>query len=219
MTIVIPWIGPDSTELRYTLRSIDKHLPDVEGVTVIGYSMPLWLRNVTHIQHRDHPAPHMAHRNVWDKLQIVPDAKFLFVADDHYLLRDYVAADFPNYYTGTLDEAHAKTRFGNPYHATLQNTIDVLGAKAKAYNTHCPFVIEKKKLAKLAKYDWYKPHGYCLKTIYCKGGEQAVDLKLRADRNPDLTGRDWFSTSPTFISRGGERLLKKLFPNKSRYEV
>lgn len=222
MNAVIPWIGPDSRELRYTLRSIERFLPDITGAIVIGYTPPSWLRNITHIKHRDRFGAQWAHKNVWDKVNLVQDEAFLFVADDHYLLREYKAVEFPNYFTGKLEAAVSQLNPDNPYARTLQNTLSVLSPASVAYNTHAPFVIERKKLKRLAKLDWNKPFGYCLKTLYCQkqaGAVHAVDLKLKTEKKPDLTGRDWFSTSPVFMSRGGEGLLKTLYPNKSRWEA
>lgn len=222
MNAVIPWLGPDSTELRYSLRSIETFLPDITGIIIIGYSLPNWIKNVSHIKFRDRYGIQWAHKNVWDKVNLVEDETFLFHADDHYLLKQYTADKFPNYFNGTLSKAQENTNISNPYFKTITNTLNILSKDAIAYNTHAPFIIEKKRLKKLRKHDWTKPFGYCLKSLYCHklpGGVLGIDLKLRVDKNPDLTGREWFSTSPVFMSRGGERLLKKLYPKPSKWEA
>lgn len=220
MNAVIPWLGPDSTELRYTLRSIEQYMPDISGVIIISYTIPSWLKNIQHIKFRDRHGAVWAHKNVWDKIGLVQDDIFLFVADDHYLLREYNAVEFPNYYTGSLAVAISGLNPENPYTKTIRNTIDVIGS-GRAYNTHCPFVVERKKLQKLEKHNWNKPFGYCLKTLLLQksGGVQCQDMKLKTERSPDLAGREWFSTSPVFMNRGGEALLKKLYPKKSQWEA
>lgn len=216
MKVVIPWIGPDSTELRYTLRSIDRYMTSVTEICIISKQLPPWAKGVNHISFTDHPSPKYNHRNVWNKVNAAPYRRFLYWPDDCYLLQ--AVDNIPRYYTGTLRQALDKINPGNAYWHTINNTIGVLSDSHMAYNTHIPFYIDKATLEPLAELDWSIPHGYCLKTLYCKGGTYTDDLKLKTERNPDLTGRVWFSTSPTFMSRGGERFLNKMYPNKSRWE-
>lgn len=233
MKLVIPWLGSDSTELRYCLRSMDMHMKGVTGLIIIGYAPPGWLKDYTHIRYRDDINQKWSHRNVWEKLQTVQEEEFLWSADDVYLLKDFRAKRLPYYFTGPLTDQLTGRNPKNPYYATLSNTLDFIGLEAIAYNTHCPIVIDKDRLnATMIKMetiegnlqvtgevDWNKPYGYCIKTLYAQGmkGMQIADCKLMA-KEQDLTGRPWFSTSPTFMRRGGERLLKGLYPRPSRWE-
>jgi hypothetical protein len=236
-SIIIP-LGKGSkwnnTELRYCLRSVEKHLTGYGDVFIIG-DKPAWLRNVIHIPFDEGPAPktYEKEKNIFNKITAacgddrVTD-NFLFMNDDHFLLQDYEAGKFPYYCDGLLNDYKTVTDYKN----TIWNTIDCLrpsGRDGLYFDIHCPIEYNKDKFQWcLSDLDWTKRFGYCIKTVYCNCVDDVTptrcpDLKINeaypADKIRDmLTGRTWFSIGDR--AREGEMLqvLQELYPKKSIYE-
>src|SRR5690606_5236989 len=96
----------EDNELRYSIRSVEKHHQDDAEVLVIG-SKPSWYRG-PHLPYLDtHTCPYI---NQWEKLRIacqIPDISdpFVYMDDDFYLMQP-------------LDRFH----FRGPYN--LQGRVD-----------------------------------------------------------------------------------------------
>lgn len=216
----------NNLELRYCLRSIEKHLNDVGNVFIIGH-LPEWITNVIHIPCEDDPRNRFRDRNIADKMIVAcKDSRvsdnFLMVHDDHYLLEDCDAGAFQYYHCGPLVPGQGL------YAMTKQNTISLLG-KVNNYDTHCPILFNKERFMRsVAVADWSKLYGYCMKTLYCVmngiQGEHVEDLKIRMPLRYHeiirlIAGRKWFSIGDRCFAKGGmEDVLKDLYTNKSKYE-
>lgn len=214
-------------ELRDCLRSIEKHLTGVGNVFIIG-DCPEWLTNIIHIQCPEDPRNRYRDRNIMLKMQeACKDSRvsddFLMVHDDHFLLSHYEAAAFPYYHMGPLVPSDSQ------YGKTKQNTLSLLGP-VNNYDTHCPILFNKEKFMRsVARADWSKWYGYCLKTLYCVmngiEGEYIDDIKIRMPLTADgitgmLHGRKWFSIGDRCFAPGGMLdVLNELYPNKSKYEA
>lgn len=231
--IVIP-LGARSTqknqELRYCLRSIEKHLTGVGNVFIIGYC-PEWLTGVIHIQMQEDPRNRFRDRNIMLKMQeACKDQRvsdnFLMVHDDHFLLSDYEAGAFPYYHMGPMNEGHGQ------YGETKQNTKSLLSfaESFNNYDCHCPIVFNKELFMRsVALADWSKYYGYCLKTLYCVmngiEGEYTTDIKIRMplkanEIKQQIASRNWFSIGDRCFKEGGMMdVLNELYPNKSKYEA
>lgn len=213
-------------ELRFALRSIEKHLAGIGNVFIVGHC-PDWLTGIIHIPCKEDPRNRFRDRNICNKMIVackddrVSD-DFIMVHDDHFFLADYEAEDFPYYQIGLMVPAD------NQYGYTKQNTIGLLG-EVNNYDAHCPIVFNKQRFMRSAALaDWSKWYGYCLKTLYCVmngiEGECATDLKIilpikAEDIYPQLTGRKWFSIGDRCFKEGGMwDVLNSLYPNKSKYE-
>jgi hypothetical protein len=232
-SIVIP-LGTGSrwgnTELRYALRSVEKHLTGYGDIFIIG-ECPSFLQNVTHIPANDIEQTWAKEANIFRKIMVACEDPrvsddFLFMNDDHFLLQDYQANQFPFYYDGLLSDKMTVTE----YKHTVKNTHDwFLGAPVDYLDIHCPILYNKRKFEWcLPLADWSKPYGYCIKTAYCYingfvSSPRCSDLKI----NQPLTyteimqliaGRPWFSIGDA--AREGEMLqvLQELYPNKSKFE-
>lgn len=214
-------------ELKMCLRSIEKHLNGVRNVFIIGHK-PDFVTNITHIPCDDDPRNRFRDRNICNKIiaackdRRVSD-DFIMVHDDHFLLEDYEAADFPYYHCGPLVPNVGQ------YAHTKENTISVLG-ECNNYDTHCPIVFNKQKfMDTVAQVDWSKWYGYCLKTLYCVlngiEGEYMEDIKIRVPLSypeiiEQIAGRKWFSIGDRcFTENGMKKVLEDLYSNKSKYEL
>ena len=243
-SIVIPLAGHGhgsrwgDKELRYALRSVEKHLSGYGEVFIIGYCPP-WLQNVVHIPATDGDKTYEHERNIFNKIMLackderVSDT-FLFMNDDHFLLQDFSfngITPFPFYYEGCLKDYLSRT---DPYKQTIQNTIDWLGPYNLYFDVHCPMTINTRWFPQAtAMLDWLKKWGYCIKTVYAKyvaetatfppNPREIADLKIR-DVLPSskirelIAGRPWFSMSDRAREGGMEVVLQELYPTKSKYE-
>jgi hypothetical protein len=234
-SIVIPLgIGShwQNQELRYCLRSIEKHLRGYGDIFIIGEKPP-WLRHVIHIPFDEGFAPkcHEKERNIFTKImaacadeRVTDD--FLFMNDDHYLLREYEAGAFPYYYDGDLAEKMTVT----DYKHTVWNTMALFNEEALYFDIHCPIIYNKLRFQyTFLDVNWSR-WGYCIKSVYMNSNSCAIrteeypDLKI-SEAYPAskirelLAGRGWFSIGDR--AREGELLqvLKELYPNKSKYEL
>jgi hypothetical protein len=231
--IVIP-LGTRSTqknqELRYCLRSIEQHLTGIGQVFIIG-ECPEWLQNIIHIPFTEDPRNRFRDRNIMFKMaEACKDARvsdnFLMVHDDHFLLADYDAGEFPYYHMGPMNEGQGQ------YGETKANTKSLLSLypEIKNYDCHCPIVFNKQLFMRsVALADWSKWYGYCLKTLYCVingiEGEYAEDSKVRLpllynEIRGHIAGRKWFSIGDRCFREGGMwDVLSELYPLKSKYET
>lgn len=220
--IVIPYhqTGED-IELRYCLRSVEKYLSGVGKIFIIG-DKPDWLQNVIHIRATDEPGYKWNNKNLYEKIRIACNDErisdnFLYLHDDHFLLRPYEADKFPYYCSKTWEGT------GGYFHGTIRNTKMLLG-ECDNFDIHCPMVFNKLHFLKtFTGMDWTKEWGYCIKTFYAYYigmiGEQITDCKIReGNPRPQIVGRPWFSTDDRNLGQQTVELLQELYPNKSKYE-
>lgn len=220
-----------NNELRYSLRSIEKHLSGINRIIVIG-ELPPWLVNAVHISLKD---KFYKDRNIMEKLLYVSNLNwvtpdFLYMNDDHFLLSDFYSSSFPNYADGTLQQAFEQ-HDNFMYKKILLTTRRKLAEEVLPvfnFDVHCPMVINGTLFRSvIKKYDWTKPYGYCLKSLYanniCLSPEMITDLKIKkATQLPALKqkieGRHFFSINDNAINKHMIALLEELYPAKSKYE-
>lgn len=235
-SIVIPLgIGShwDNTEIRYCLRSVEKHLTGYGDVFIVG-DLPYWMQNVIHIPFKEQSTQcYDKERNIYTKIKAaIADDRvsddFLFMNDDHFLLQDYEAGKFPYYCQGWLSEFMTVT----DYKTTISNTSELLwplGYDCLYFDIHCPILYNKEKLTWcLSDIDWAKPFGFCIKTVYGNSVEglkalEYPDLKINEVYSADqirklIAGRPWYSIGDRAREGGLLKVLQELYPHKSKYE-
>lgn len=218
-------------ELRYCLRSVEKHLSGIGNIFIIGYC-PDWIQNVIHIPYEEDSRNRFRDRNIMNKmLTACKDERvsddFMMVHDDHFLLADYEAGKFPYYHMGYM--APGEGQYGH----TKANTISLFCHDAyeviNNYDAHCPILFNKEKFLKVTKTDWSIWYGYCLKTLYCifngVNGVKMEDLKIRMPLQVDMinkliASRSWFSIGDRcWAPNGMKEVLQTLYPTPSKYET
>lgn len=231
-SIVIP-LGTGSrwnnTELRFALRSVEKHLTGYGDIFIIG-EKPEWLQNVIHIPATDIEQTWAKERNIFNKIMLACDDPrvsddFLFMNDDHFLLRDYVAGEFPFYWDGSLTDVMRVSQYKN----TVANTVAQISEEVRYFDVHCPIVYNKMQfLYAVDELDWSRKYGYCIKTVYAQSLFDPITIHLRDLKiNQPLpygeiinliAGRPWFSIGDA--ARQGDMLqvLEDLYSAKSCYE-
>jgi len=225
--IVIP-LGKGSrwqdNELRICLRAIEENLSNYRNIWIVG-DYPKWLQNCYHIPKQDSQKL-VPDKNIMLKVKAacleheISDS-FLFMNDDHFLLKPFDAENFPNYYDRTLPEMY-QLRGPSPYGYRIKNTYEHLlhiGKPVLHYDIHYPIIYQKRAFIErvVDDVDWDNRYGFIIKSLYANhepNKQQISDCKSQ-----DIPRDYWpcFSTMP-HMSEGVQKWLFKRFPNKSRYE-
>lgn len=230
--IVIP-LGNGSPlgdiELRYALRGIQKYLTGYGRVYIVG-ECPKFIKNVVHIPFPDKSK--YKQKNILRKiLRACEDenlsSDFMMFNDDHYLLCEEEASEYPYYAHGTIESEIVRCK--GDYKASLINTLSAL-KDLSTWNFDCHFPIKYNKeqfTNVMSFYDWSVPHGYVIKSLYCNTLNiqpvMTIDGKVHDAIKQDkldeiISTRTCFSTSNYALTNIVKRKLDALFPEKSVYE-
>lgn len=229
----------DDNELRFSLRSIDKHLGGIGEVFIIG-NKPWWIKNVHHIQADDRHKN--KDRNIMLKTLVacyIPEItdEFLCFHDDVFLNEKYYATTFPYFHDGLLSELLDK-RMKHPlqrnglYNHTIDNTIQALsleGANINNYDTHTPIRYDKRIFIDIMnKFDFSVEHGLLVKSIYANMspiiGKRQEDVKINEEMPykelHDLIFRSKiFSIGDRALTPDSKFYLENLYNKPSRWEI
>lgn len=247
ISIVIPLASPENNlgsrwgdqELKYCLRSIEKHLTGYGHIFIIGHKPAFLNDKVIHIPASDEDKTFWKERNIFNKIMIACGDErvtedFLFMNDDHFLLCNFIGNGFPYYYSGYLMEySDRPDQYGN----SAKNTYDIMKVKnelARYWDIHCPIIYNKTMFVQLSVYDWNKKYGYCIKSLYCEHhnidayygedtGWEYPDLKINEAISSTLInklidGRLFFSIGNRAFDGGIVNVLGELYPSRSKYE-
>lgn len=122
-------------ELRYSIRSLVKHLIGLNSIFIVGHC-PAFLKDVIHIPVPDIHKHNLA-RNIYEKILAACNDErisndFFCLMDDHFLNRRYSIDDFPVYYDDvyhTLPLLNARIGTKNYYKPYVESTIKALKDK------------------------------------------------------------------------------------------
>ena len=216
----------DNNELRFALRSIDKHLTGFDEVMIVGDRFPSWLTGVDLVTFGDiskFPAINTLEK-VKQALRYTNADQFLLSYDDVFLNKNYRAGNFPSYYNGDLKQI---IRLRGNYKESCILTYQMLfqtGCTTKKFGVHCPFLFETKEFIQVvSKYKNQEP-GYLYKSLYANAiglvGQPFKDIIVNLPLN--LPGK--IETLPFFSIRDGavnfimKNFFEEQFPNKSQFE-
>jgi len=241
MNIIIP-LGRGSrwqnNELRYCLRSIEANLTGWEQIFLIG-EKPDWLKTnyrLVHLPFEESAGARVKESNINRKIlhycqRNERDSDFLFMNDDHFILKPINAPDFPTHYKGALKDSIEATSRGNRYIKTLSNTLEVLKKKGVKqpmnYDTHAPIIYNIGKYIDTVGSLQFPCYGYGIKTMYCElnriTGERYIDCKplsIHGLRTFFNTRRDrlYFSIGNIPVCDELQDLFEELYPVASCWE-
>lgn len=222
-----------NTQLRYSLRSVVKHLKNYGNVYVVGANPRL--NGVIHIPYVDYVNSFRnAAHNIAEKVLAAAahpgiSQRFIYMADDYFLLQDIDAEAYPYYTSGSL-KALAETQ-NSWYAGLIRDTAKALSAHKKTtynFNLHAPFVYDKDELPKVYNaFDWRK-RGLLIKSLYGNmlglySGNEMKDCKIAHDRSiafieGRIEGRHVFSTGNEWKFTQIGEILDSLYPKKTIYE-
>lgn len=225
----------DDNELRYALRSIERHVFNFRNIIIVG-ERPQWLTNVIHIPFKEGAVPS---DNIKNKILAACDyqgisKEFMVTNDDIFFTFSTDAARYKHYCNSTID-FHIKNNSTGWYKTFLMNTQNALEKANKAQNyfdIHHPIVYNKHLFKEVMKR--YYNTSMVVKSIYCNAlnitGVQASDTKIKHYMKPEqveefVKGRTVFSIGDYCLIEMGKEpnpiksYLNKLFPIKSKYEL
>lgn len=206
----------DYTELRYSLRSIEKFLKKPFEVVVVGVMVPDWINNVTQIEIPDVPGRSLlsVRRKVIAALHYTDE--IFFMNDDFYLLKKTNPHHFPYYYSGSLEK---KSEAGARPLLTQLQSIN----KPFAYYGHYPAVYKKDFTQVMQNFT----EDCITKSAYCNFIEpnavEVADCKIMTTVKPGYV-KEFIKDKPSF-STGVQSInsvlpvLEELFPEPSKYEI
>ena len=237
-------------ELRMCLRSIEKHLKNYSNVYIVG-ELPTWInpQTIIHIPFEDSTDSKQRAWNIYRKIiaginyfdwnedceekDVISD-NFLFMNDDHFLLTDYIAGEFPYYHRGQI-QTH---RVGNEaQRIQMENTVKLFYKNPILdFGVHCPIVYNKKLFIEAFKGLEWQDYGYEIKSVYCSKrmrtkDEFALKIQMYGDfkfSEPAmkesiyiaLENRSWFSVGDKCLKSGAmQEVLQELYSIKSKYEL
>lgn len=236
MIDIVYALGKGSTwnnnEIRYSLRSLEKHVSDFRRVFVIGIKPDFLNENIIHVPYQDIYSNKA--RNIMSKIHWVCGdhrltKEFMFLNDDYFFLKPMSALNYPYYYKCDLEQS-VKIQF-NEYQKYCLETLNVLKANrlnTKNFDVHMPIIYDKHKFRMMCEhYNWHTRYGYIVKSMYCnhygiKGIERA-DVKISGKTTVRgiaklNENRELFSTSDHAMTVSMKSYLMGLFPKKSKYE-
>jgi hypothetical protein len=214
MTVVYPLANQsDYTELKYSLRSVDKFLSPSE-VIIVSERAPEWINNVTWIQLPDIHG----RRQISVRKKILSAFEFateiLFMNDDFYFLRPVPAG----YYFDRDIKFYAYTGSKK-----LQEELRTLKKPSKNFDLHYPIVLKNDFKQVMENFS----SDTLIRSAYCNyleiQGEQIPDCKFLKAEKPEVIRavvkeRSFISTGPGSL-KSVLPVLEELFPTKSRFEI
>lgn len=224
-----------NNEIRYSLRSIEKHLKNYRGLYIIG-ERPSFLKDIVHIQHPDETR--WKETNIFKKvvrasIEPVISHDFMFFNDDHFLVSDFDALSFPYFHKRDLSEMIARRPYAvGGYVRVLKNCRNVLAYRKLPtlnFDHHSPIKYNKSKILQLlTSYDWSIRGGYAFKSLYANTfkveGEYDPDCKIihpldyQSLRNI-IDKRRVFSIGNKAINDSLKKVMQELYPTPSKWEA
>ena len=221
----------DNAELRYSLRSLERHLKNVGRVIVVGEN-PNFLSDEVEYHYIKEARGNKEYR-IASKVfkaceQGIVKGDFLFMNDDFFFTKEVSANNYPYYHKDCLS-------LGSPnkfYKATLMATYNYLndnGYNTLHFDVHTPIIYNSEKFLALKEHlyqSMINPFGFVVKSLYSNIygilGEKYTDVKLGKyhDKIMDRVK----STNVISCYDGGfgdwfYDYLKETYNEKSKYEA
>jgi hypothetical protein len=198
-----------NNEIRFSLRSLDKNLQGIRKVWVVG-EKPEFLKNINHIPFPDE-LPNNVDGNIIRKVlrvcqeQTLTD-NFLFINDDHLIMKPVLAGDIPPYHKGNMESFTKEFFEANFWRGRLFRTKNILlqkGYNALHFDCHLPIVLNKKRFPEvMGMFDYEKNIGFTMKSLY--GNIVHPD-------GPEIKGQKSVIFRPYVLSDIQDRVKKKMF--------
>lgn len=226
--------GTDTTEIKYSLRSIEKHVTGFRNLYIIGDDPGIFKDAII----INHPNQHKGNRArcIYERILRACQEEglsdyFLYNSDDIFLLRKFEAKTFPYYYCNTLPATFQQMGKENAYRKYVESTLSALQEKQLPvinFNGHSPILYHKSLYIDImSQYNWEAPKGYISKSIYCNTlkleGKYLKDIKIFTPKTKTAIMRKiekgpLFSTDEPAINARMKEVFEELYPKPSRWE-
>ncbi|HET6226153.1 MAG TPA: hypothetical protein VFF27_07725 [Bacteroidia bacterium] len=206
----------DYTELKYSLRSIEKYLTPPFDVVVVGDTIPEWINNVTQIELGDAKGRpnYSVRRKVLAGLEYVDE--FLFMNDDIYLLQ--TSSFYFNYYScGML-----KTK-GESGAKSLLKQLECLNKPGRYYGHYPANVYKSGFQTSIEGFTNEVPIKSAFINYYEFPSIEIADCKIMTAKKPEEI-REFIKDKPCFSTgqysiKSCIPILDELFSEPSIYEI
>jgi hypothetical protein len=244
MIDVVYILGPGSkwndNELKYSVRSVLKHLKNYGRIWIVGNKPKCKLdAPAIFIPIDPNPRKHK-NANIRDALREIAKTGecsdwFIYMNDDFFFTKDVEASKIPNYFCGTLgarSSGYSDKSAG--YWRTIVYTYGVLAAlgySTRDYEVHGPILMKKSLLLEALDLKGTEPL-LQIRSIYANAfpGKNEVirDCKFGTYPDPKLTKEKMYETiaERPFFSIGDEltdeqkAIFEELYPcNSATYDV
>lgn len=185
-------LGTGSTwsdnEIRFSLRSVFKNLTNIGQIFIVG-GKPAGLKGFIHIDHPDEFSTVNADGNIIRKvLRACQDPrvseKFLFINDDHIIMKPLRADRIPPFHKGDLQSFQLRYFSVNDWRKRLYKTMIALADQnlpTLHFDCHTPILFEKEKFIEtMSRFDYASGIGLCMKSLY--GNIHYPDAPLLAEQ-------------------------------------
>jgi len=216
-------------ELRFSLRSLEKHCKDVTKV-IIGGEKPHFINNKIDYIPIKEAQGNKEYRIAMKIYEICNhiNGDFLFMNDDFFFLSSTKLENYPNYSKGDLKA----TQQAQHYQKAIQDTqhyLKELGHTTHHFDVHTPIIYNAKKFQALLPHfekSRLSTNGFVVKSLYGNiynlEPTQIVDCKLTTLQTQSdyrkLESAVVMSCSDGSWMNGVRNYLKNSFQNKSKYE-
>jgi hypothetical protein len=228
----------NNNELRFSIRSLVKNLEGIRRIYIVG-EKPKWIKNVIHIPCPDHFSNGQNNdgniiKKVLRACQVQGLSKdFLFINDDHFILKPINILDIPPYQKGDLKTFPQEYFEANYWRGRLWRTMNILKKKGYPtfhYDCHTPILFNKKKFPEvISLFDYEKNTGYTMKSLY---GNVVYGAGIHLGKNKKTIFRNYVyddlvkilknhsfaSVNDTGLNVDFKIWLHINFPNQSVYE-
>lgn len=226
----------NNNELRYSLRSLEKHFPH-RNIFIVG-EFPYWLRNVNHIDVND-AFPYSDGGKLRNAVRKIRAAckderisdQFVLMNDDFFFLEN--ATEIKPYSLGTMQNTIDRhvTHKGYYYEALVRTKRYLQNCGIEnptCYAIHYPIVYDKKKFLEMTDGLDLMQAGYAIRTIYGNlfniGKVERKDVKISSesalmdflqaeDKGDFLSTGDGIALHSRF-----QEWIDFRFPDQSKYE-
>lgn len=221
----------NNEELRYSMRTLEKHVHGIDRVVIVGENPGFLSSEVAY-----HPLRDVNGNKEYRISQKIFTAcregwvseKFFFLNDDFFFLKNIDAYNYPNYYKGSLWPT------GNgAYQQALKDTANYLSSLGRStyhFDVHTPIVYDREKFLELdPHFEQSKrtQYGFVVKSLYGNIYQlprtRYRDCKLnRLKELQDyerILKTNIFSCSDIGWRRGVAQYVKRTNPNPSKYEL
>lgn len=224
-------------ELRYSIRSMEKHLKKLGEIFIVG-ELPDFLTRVIHIP-CENKHKHNAGRNIYEKTLAACrhpalSDHFFAAADDNFLLAPLSPKGYKYYHSGKLetllDKLSDKTSYFKPYVRSTYEALTERRLPTWNFSVHIPIIYQKQIFIEaMESYDWDRPKkGYTIKSLYANTlkikGDELKDNKLHSPKTMTaiarkIEGTRFVSTNEHSFNAEMIATLAALFPEPSTREM
>lgn len=222
-------------ELKYSLRSLEKHLKNYRNIYLVGRKPSFLNDKIIFIPAEDtskNKAVNIMRKVMQSANRPEISENFMFLNDDYFFVKDFDTNDCPYHWKATMEQTMEvnKTDYFH-YVKVTKEELERRGYATYNFDNHKPIIFNKHKLGEVVSmYDWETPYGFILKSLYCN------TLRIEALYFPDhkvvrpLLYQAWvdiinkpevevFSIHDRTINQFFTRLLDGLYTYPSSFEL